>query len=236
MTEKLSEAKLAENLRIIRENIAAAAARGGRSEKDVRLMAVTKTVSPELVNAAIRGGVDLLGENRVQEYLEKRDSYLPAEVHMIGHLQTNKVKYIIDKVSMIESVDSLKLAREIDRCASRAGKVMDVLIEVNVGGELSKSGTAPQDAMSLVEQIAELSSVRIRGLMTIPPICSSKEQSMHYFSLLRQIAVDISAKNSHNVSMEFLSMGMSHDYEAAVEMGANIVRIGSALFGQRNYQ
>ncbi len=236
MTEKLSEAKLAENLRIIRENIAAAAARGGRSEKDVRLMAVTKTVSPELVNAAIRGGVDLLGENRVQEYLEKRDSYLPAEVHMIGHLQTNKVKYIIDKVSMIESVDSLKLAREIDRCASRAGKVMDVLIEVNVGGELSKSGTAPQDALSLVEQIAELSSVRIRGLMTIPPICSSKEQSMHYFSLLRQIAVDISAKNSHNVSMEFLSMGMSHDYEAAVEMGANIVRIGSALFGQRNYQ
>lgn len=236
MTEKLSEAKLAENLRIIRENIAAAAARGGRSEKDVRLMAVTKTVSPELVNAAIRGGVDLLGENRVQEYLEKRDSYLPAEVHMIGHLQTNKVKYIIDKVRMIESVDSLKLAREIDRCASRAGKVMDVLIEVNVGGELSKSGTAPQDAMSLVEQIAELSSVRIRGLMTIPPICSSKEQSMHYFSLLRQIAVDISAKNSHNVSMEFLSMGMSHDYEAAVEMGANIVRIGSALFGQRNYQ
>lgn len=236
MTEKLSEAKLSENLRIIRENIAAAAARGGRSEKDVRLMAVTKTVSPELVNAAIRGGVDLLGENRVQEYLEKRDSYLPAEVHMIGHLQTNKVKYIIDKVSMIESVDSLKLAREIDRCASRAGKVMDVLIEVNVGGELSKSGTAPQDALSLVEQIAELSSVRIRGLMTIPPICSSKEQSMHYFSLLRQIAVDISAKNSHNVSMEFLSMGMSHDYEAAVEMGANIVRIGSALFGQRNYQ
>lgn len=236
MTEKLSEAKLAENLWIIRENIAAAAARGGRSEKDVRLMAVTKTVSPELVNAAIRGGVDLLGENRVQEYLEKRDSYLPAEVHMIGHLQTNKVKYIIDKVRMIESVDSLKLAREIDRCASRAGKVMDVLIEVNVGGELSKSGTAPQDALSLVEQIAELSSVRIRGLMTIPPICSSKEQSMHYFSLLRQIAVDISAKNSHNVSMEFLSMGMSHDYEAAVEMGANIVRIGSALFGQRNYQ
>lgn len=237
MTEKISNITVIENLKVIRDNISAAAERSGRSEKDIRLMAVTKTVSPELVNVAIKNGVDLLGENRVQEYLDKKDSYQGnCEVQFIGHLQTNKVKYIIDKVSMIQSVDSVKLAEEISKCAVKTNLTMDILVEVNIGEESSKSGTSPQQVLELVDEISKMQGIRIRGLMSIPPICEKKEESLHYFSRLREIFVDIGAKNIDNVYMDFLSMGMSQDYEAAIEMGANIVRIGSALFGQRQYQ
>ncbi len=237
MTEKISNITVIENLKVIRDNISAAAERSGRSEKDIRLMAVTKTVSPELVNIAIKNGVDLLGENRVQEYLDKKDSYPgDCEVQFIGHLQTNKVKYIIDKVSMIQSVDSVKLAEEISKCAVKTNLTMDILVEVNIGEESSKSGTSPQQVLELVDEISKMQGIRIRGLMSIPPICEKKEESLHYFSRLREIFVDIGAKNIDNVYMDFLSMGMSQDYEAAIEMGANIVRIGSALFGQRQYQ
>ena len=236
MTEKASEITVVENLKIIRDNIAAAAEKSGRNEKDIRLMAVTKTVAPELVNVAINNGVDLLGENRVQEYLDKKDSYLNGcEVQFIGHLQTNKVKYIIDKVSLIQSVDSVKLAKEISRCALKNNLTMDILVEINIGEEASKSGTSPQEALELVDEISKLEALRVRGLMSIPPICDKKEESLHYFSRLRQIFIDIGAKNIDNVYMDYLSMGMSQDYEAAIEMGANIVRIGSALFGQRIY-
>ncbi|MEE1279624.1 MAG: YggS family pyridoxal phosphate-dependent enzyme [Oscillospiraceae bacterium] len=237
MTERISEIAVIENLKNIRNNIAVAAEKSGRCEKDIRLMAVTKTVTPELVNVAIKNGVDLLGENRVQEYLDKKDCYTKGcEVQFIGHLQTNKVKYIIDKVSMIQSVDSVKLATEISKNAIKNKLIMDILVEINIGQELSKSGTSPEEALELVDEISRLEGVRVRGLMSIPPICEKKSESLHYFSRLKQIFVDIGAKNIDNVYMDYLSMGMSQDYEAAIEMGANIVRIGSALFGQRHYQ
>ena len=237
MTEKTSNIAVIDNLKIIRNNIAVAAEKSGRKESDIRLMAVTKTVAPELVNIAIENGVDLLGENRVQEYLDKKDSYNSGcEVQFIGHLQTNKVKYIIDKVSMIQSVDSVKLATEISKNAVKNNLIMDILVEINIGQEVSKSGTSPQEALELVDEISKLDGIRVRGIMSIPPICEKKADSLRYFSSLRQIFVDISAKNIDNVYMDYLSMGMSQDYEAAIEMGANIVRIGSALFGQRQYR
>ncbi|MBQ8868496.1 MAG: YggS family pyridoxal phosphate-dependent enzyme [Oscillospiraceae bacterium] len=236
MTEKTSEIVVLENLKVIRDRVAAAAEKSGRSAEDVRIMAVTKTVAPELVNVAINNGISLLGENRVQEYLDKRDSYVQGtETHFIGHLQTNKVKYIIDKVSMIQSVDSVKLAKEISKNAVKNNLTMDVLVEINIGDEDSKSGIEADVTEDLIREIAELEAIRVKGIMSIPPICEKKEQSLNYFSRLRQIFVDISAKNIDNVYMEYLSMGMSQDFEAAIEMGANIVRIGSALFGQRQY-
>ena len=236
MTEKTSEIVVLENLKVIRDKVAAAAEKSGRKAEDVRIMAVTKTVAPELVNVAINNGINLLGENRVQEYLDKRDSYVSnTETHFIGHLQTNKVKYIIDKVSMIQSVDSVKLAKEISKNALKNGITMDVLVEINIGDEVSKSGIEAAGAEDLVREIAELEAIRVKGIMSIPPICEKKEQSLNYFSRLKQIFVDIGAKNIDNVYMEYLSMGMSQDFEAAIEMGANIVRIGSALFGQRQY-
>lgn len=236
MTEKTSDLVVLENLKVIRDKVAAAAEKSGRKAGDVRIMAVTKTVAPELVNVAINNGINLLGENRVQEYLDKKDSYVPkTETHFIGHLQTNKVKYIIDKVSMIQSVDSIKLAKEISKNALKNNLTMDVLVEINIGDEESKSGIEAEKAEELIREIAQLEAIRVKGIMSIPPICDNKEQSLNYFSRLRQIFVDISAKNIDNVYMEYLSMGMSQDFEAAIEMGANIVRIGSALFGQRQY-
>jgi len=234
--EKHSELAVIDNIKIIRENISAAAQKSGRKESDIRLMAVTKTVSHELVNVAINNGVNLLGENRVQEYLDKRESYLDAEVQFIGHLQTNKVKYIIDKVSMIQSVDSVKLASEISRQAQKINKTMDILLEINIGNEQSKTGASPNFIFELVDEISRLPNICIKGIMSIPPICENKTESLKYFSKLNQIFVDIKQKNIDNVYMEYLSMGMSQDYEAAIEMGANIVRIGSALFGQRIYK
>ena len=236
MTEKTSDLVVLENLKVIRDKVAAAAEKSGRKAQDVRIMAVTKTVAPELVNVAINNGINLLGENRVQEYLDKKDSYVPnTETHFIGHLQTNKVKYIIDKVSMIQSVDSIKLAKEISKNAIKNNLTMDVLVEINIGDEESKSGIEAEKAEELIREIAQLEAIRVKGIMSIPPICDNKEQSLNYFSRLRQIFVDISAKNIDNVYMEYLSMGMSQDFEAAIEMGANIVRIGSALFGRRQY-
>ena len=175
-----------ENIKQIKQNIKDAAERSGRKFEDIKIMAVTKTVLPELVNVAINEGITLLGENRVQEFLDKKDSYLPAEVHFIGHLQTNKVKYIIDKVSMIQSVDSLKLAKEISRLAVKKQKTMDVLVEINIGEEESKSGIKSEEALSLVTEIAALDGIKVRGIMSIPPICDKKEQLIEYFSKLNQ--------------------------------------------------
>ena len=235
MTERISKIDVIENLKVIREKIATASQISGRSEKDIRLMAVTKTVAPELVNVAIENGVTLLGENRVQEFLDKKESYSEAEVQFIGHLQTNKVKYIIDKVSMIQSVDSVKLAAEISKHAVKNNINMPILIEVNIGEEETKSGTTPSQVLEIVHEISCLPSICVRGLMSIPPICSEKAESLRYFSKLNQIFVDIRDKKIDNVYMEYLSMGMSQDFEAAIESGANIVRIGSALFGPRLY-
>lgn len=210
------------------ENIKNAMAQAGRSDK-VRLMAVTKTVSPDRINCAIGLGIDLLGENRVQEFLEKRESYAPAEVHFIGSLQTNKVKYIIDKVSMIHSVDSLRLAEEIDRRAAQHGLVMDILAEINIGGEESKSGIAPREAEDFCEKLKALGNVRLRGLMTIPPPGCGEDR----FAEMQELFAGI--KSSVDDSFDTLSMGMSGDYEAAIKYGATIIRIGSGLFGYRKY-
>lgn len=236
MTENRSDFVI-ENLNRIKDNISNAAIKSGRSLSDIRIMAVTKTVAPELVNVAIENGIDLLGENRVQEFLDKKDNYLKsAEVQFIGNLQTNKVKYIINNVSMIQSVNSIKLAKEINRLAQKNSKVMDILLEINIGNELTKQGIDTALAFDTLYEIAELPFVCVRGLMAIPPICEEKSESLKYFSQLKQLSVDIDSKNIDNVYMKYLSMGMSQDYEAAVEMGSNIVRIGSALFGQRIYK
>lgn len=214
------------------ENIEKAKAAAGRTD-DVRLMAVTKTVTPERINYAIGLGIDLLGENRVQEYMDKREQYQPAEVHFIGGLQSNKVKYIIDKVSMIHSVDNLRLAEEISRRAEQHGLDMDILAEINIGGEETKGGVTPESAEEFCAQVGELPHIRLRGLMTIPPPGCGEE----IFAGMQRLFSDLSTDKSVNKDGRFdtLSMGMSGDYETAVKHGSTIVRIGSGLFGYRKY-
>lgn len=193
-------------------------------------MAVTKTVPPRDVNIAIGEGLTLLGENRVQEYLEKRDFYTkPHKLHIIGHLQTNKVKYIAEDADMIESVDSLRLAAEIDRQCAKIGKVMPILCEVNIGGEESKSGISPQNIYDLLYEISQYKNISVKGLMTIPP----KGDCEKFFCKMQELFIDIRSKNIDNISMSVLSMGMSHDYPLAIKYGSNIIRIGTRLFGAR---
>ena len=217
-----------ENLRIIRENIADAAEKYRSPGDRIRIMAVTKTVPPEAVNHAVSLGVDLLGENRVQEYQSKADAYdKSAEVQFIGHLQTNKVKYIISSVSMIQSVDSIRLAQEIDRLAVKNGLVMDVLCEVNIGGEESKSGIAPAELEGLLKEVSSLEGLRLRGLMTIPPPSDSDVFLGRMQELYNRFAPEY--------SFDTLSMGMTHDYAQAVKYDSTVVRIGTGLFGARNY-
>lgn len=216
-------------------NIKRAMSEANRTDS-VKLMAVTKTVTPDRINCAVELGVDLLGENRVQEFLDKRDSYKPAEVHFIGGLQTNKVKYIIDKVSMIHSVDSLRLAEEISRRAGQHGLVMDILVEVNIGGEATKGGIDPDGVRELCAQVLSLPNIRLRGLMTIPPPGCSEE----VFAEMQRCFLDIrnsppSAAREDNLLFDTLSMGMSGDYETAIKYGSTIIRVGSALFGYRKY-
>lgn len=222
---------VSENLRIIRERTAEAADkyRGGVQP---RIMAVTKTVPPETVNFAISQGIDLMGENRVQEFLSKQEAYdKSAEIHFIGHLQTNKVKYIIGAMSMIQSVDSLKLGQEISRHAVAAGKVMDILCEVNIGGEDSKSGVAPDQLRSLISQLTPLEGIRIKGLMTIPP----PSESDIFLGRMEELFNKLKDEKIPGISMDELSMGMTHDYAEAVKHGSTIIRIGTGLFGARNY-
>ena len=220
-----------ENLKLIRENVGEAAEKCGRKAEDIRVMAVTKTVAPEIVNHAIELGLDLLGENRVQEYLSKAEAYSPAEVHFIGGLQTNKVKYIIESVSMIQSVDSLKLGTEIDRLAAKHGRVMDILCEVNIGGEESKGGVAPDKLRELIAQLAQLKNIRIKGLMTIPP----PSQSDIFLGRMQELYNDLRDNKIEGADMQVLSMGMTHDYAEAVKYGSTLVRIGTGLFGARDY-
>jgi pyridoxal phosphate enzyme (YggS family) len=222
-----------ENLKRIRYNIAEASDKYRTHEDKVRLMAVTKTVPAEAVNHAVSLGIDLLGENRVQEYQSKQDLYdKSAEVQFIGHLQTNKVKYIIGSVSMIQSVDSVKLAAEINRLAEANNKIMDVLCEVNVGGEESKSGVSPDKLPELLENISQMKNIRVRGLMTIPP----PVESDIFLARMQELFNETKEKNSGGISMDVLSMGMTHDYVNAVKYGSTLVRIGTGLFGARNYK
>ncbi len=228
---------VADNLKRIRENIENAKLKAGRTD-EVRLMGVTKTVDPEIVNFTVRNGVTLLGENRVQEFLDKRDRYEgDPEIHFIGGLQTNKVKYIIDKVSMIHSADSEKLIRETDRRAVNAGLRMDILIEVNIGAEESKSGIMPEQLDELAYMAAEMNGVRLRGLMAIPPI-DTDGSSERYFAQMQRLFADLRDKTAGDgrFAVDTLSMGMSGDYETAIRHGSTIVRIGSALYGKRIYR
>lgn len=225
-----------DNYKRIKENVNEAAVKAGRGTDDVRLMCVTKTIEAEYINPVLDLGADLIGENRVQEYLGKRDALhlSGVERHLIGHLQTNKVKQIVGEVDMIESVDSVKLAKEISKQSVNKGVTTNVLVEVNVGKEDSKSGIFMESLEELLGEIAQMPAIKIKGLMTIPPICDENEVRK-YFSAMHQSFVDIKAKKIDNIDMEILSMGMSGDYEAAVLEGSNIVRVGSAIFGARKY-
>lgn len=240
MMEKLSvEARfetIAANLDFIREEIAQAAKQSGRTPDEIQLMAVTKTVEPVFINHAISCGIDLIGENKVQELLSKQDflNLDGVDVHLIGHLQTNKVKQILPHVSMIQSVDSLKLAKEISKQAQRLDKEMKCLLEVNVGEEESKTGAGFDQALSLLEEMSALPNLKVCGLMAIPPICEEKEL-IEYFEKMRQLFVDIQSKKMDNITMEILSMGMSSDYKLAILHGATMVRVGSSIFGPRLY-
>lgn len=222
-----------ENYKRIVSNINEAKIRYGRENDDIEIIAVTKTVDPEIVNHAITScGIKTIGENRVQEYLSKKDVYRPVSVHFIGQLQTNKVKYIIDSADMIQSVDSVKLAGEINRHAERIGKIQDILCEVNIAGEESKGGVAPDSLEEMLYEISELKNIRVMGLMTVPPAYDSEK----FLYKMQEKYIDISEKNIDNINMSVLSMGMSGDYELAVRYGSNKVRIGSALFGARVYK
>ena len=228
---------IAENVAIVKNNIAAAALRAGRDPKEIMLVAATKTNGADRVREAIAAGVDACGENRVQEMLEKAalGAYEGAPLHFIGHLQRNKVKSVVGLVSLIHSVDSLELLRQIDRIAAAKGLVQDVLLEINIGAEDSKSGFAPEELGFALDAAGALKNVRVRGLMAIPPICASGEENRQYFVRMKQLFVDNCEKKYDNVRMDFMSMGMSGDYETAVECGAHIVRVGTAIFGPRVY-
>lgn len=228
---------IAENVKLVKENIAAAAVRCGRDPKDIKLVAATKMNDAFRVREAIAAGVDICGENRVQELQEKlaQGAYDGCPLHFIGHLQKNKVKYIIGKVELIHSVDSVSLAQEINKRAAALGLTQDILLEVNIGAEENKSGFAPEELACALDEMAQFSSIRVLGLMAIPPVCEISENNRVYFRRMKQLFIDIGQKKYDNVTMQLLSMGMSADYEVAVEEGANLVRVGTGIFGARNY-
>ena len=223
-----------ENMEDVKERIRVACGRAGRPQGDVTLIAVSKTKPLELVREAYEAGARDFGENKVQDLLDRIDA-LPSDIrwHMIGHLQRNKVKYIIGKVAMIHSVDSLRLAEEISRESVKHQVDTDILIEVNVAGEESKFGVSVEEAPQLVEEISRMPAVHVRGLMTIAPFVENAEENRQYFRKLKQLSVDIERKNIDNVNMTALSMGMTGDYSVAIEEGATCVRVGTGIFGER---
>lgn len=227
-----------ENYKELSLGISEAALKCGRDPSDIRFMAVTKTVEPIFINHALSLGIDLIGENRVQEFMLKRDelNLTGVEKHLIGHLQTNKVRQIVGNVDFIDGVDSVKIAKEIGKASLKAGISTDILLEINIGGEESKFGFTPESIEEKVCEIAEIEGIRIRGLMAIPPICDDSEKNRVFFENMHRMFIDIGAKKIHNVSMDILSMGMSGDYCDAIASGSTMVRIGSALFGARNYR
>lgn len=233
--EKSSVEIFDENYRRILEEISAAAIKSGRSEDDVTLLAATKTVDVSVINHAIKSGIGYIGENRVQEFLLKFPDYLPVHKHFIGHLQTNKVKDIIGKVELIHSVDSRHLAKEISKQSIKNGITTDILIEVNVGSEESKYGFSPTEVAERVQEISGFDNIRVRGLMAIPPVCNAAAENIKFFDMLYKLFVDIRSQTLDNSNIDILSMGMSDDFATAIECGATMVRVGTALFGRRNY-
>ena len=229
--------QIATNVAAIKQRIAAAASRAGRAPETIRLMAVSKTVEPARIRQAIEAGMTLFGENYVQEAREKiPDVGHTVEWHMIGHLQTNKVKYVVNLFDWIHSVDRLELARELDKRAGQNNRRLNVLIEVNVSGEESKSGAEASQALELVRQISLLPHLSVRGLMTMPPYSDDPENSRPYFKALHKLRDEISAAAIPNIQMDELSMGMTDDFEVAIEEGATIIRVGRAIFGARSYK
>ena len=227
---------VAENYREVQTKIDETCSACGRNKDEVTLIAVSKTKPVSMLMEAYEAGARVFGENKVQEILEKYDQ-MPTDVkwHMIGHLQRNKVKYIIDKVSMIHSVDSLRLAQTIEQEAAKKNIVMPVLIEVNVAGEESKYGLAPKDVDSFVEEVSAYEHIQVCGLMTIAPFVENPEENRDIFRQLKKLSVDIDAKKHNNITMSVLSMGMTGDYLTAVSEGATMVRVGTGIFGERNY-
>lgn len=236
MTEK-SLTDIEYNYRSICENINNAAISIGKKYEDITFLAATKMVDAEAINYAISLGLKYIGENKVQELLSKYDQYDldNASLQFIGHLQTNKVKQIIGKVDLIQSVYTVKLANEISKEAIKNNINQDILIEVNVGNEESKSGIALENVYDLLGEIKDIPNISVKGLMCIPPICQNDQELANYFDNMHNLFIDIRDKKLDNISMEILSMGMSSDYELAIKHGANMVRVGSSLFGYRNY-
>ena len=228
---------IAENVARIKAEMAAAAIAAGRDPKEILLCAATKMNDAENVRQAIAAGVDCCGENRVQELPQKlsQNAYEGASVHFIGHLQTNKVKQVVGKVSLIHSVDSLRLLEAINKEAAKQGIVQDILLEINIGNEESKSGFCKEEALEVVERIGDFSNIRVRGLMAIPPICQNSTDNHKFFQEMCNLSVDIKAKNSDNVSVEIMSMGMSDDFTDAIACGSTMIRVGTAIFGARGY-
>ncbi|MDD5924144.1 MAG: YggS family pyridoxal phosphate-dependent enzyme [Clostridia bacterium] len=232
-----NKADIEYNYKYINEQIALACQKAGRSRDEITFLSAVKTVPADIINYAISLGLDHIGENKVQELLEKYDEYdlKNASLQFIGHLQTNKVRQIVGKVDMIQSVDSVKLAQEISKRSEALGICTDVLVEVNTGREESKSGVMVEEAYELIDRIREFNGIKVKGLMTIPPICEPNEKNLKYFSMIYNLFIDIRSKKVDNVDMSILSMGMSDDYADAIAEGATMVRIGSALFGKRIY-
>ena len=227
---------ITENLEQVRKNIDEACRMAGRDPKEVTLIAVSKTKPVSMLKEAYDAGARCFGENKVQEIMDKHPQ-LPEDIqwHMIGHLQRNKVKYIVDKVSMIHSVDSLRLAQTIEQEAAKHNVCVPVLLEVNVAQEESKFGLKMDEVLPLIETIADFPHIKVQGLMTIAPYVENAEDNRDFFRQLKKLSVDIEAKNINNVSMSVLSMGMTGDYQVTVQEGATMVRVGTGIFGERNY-
>ena len=228
---------IAENVKEVKSRIAAAALACGRNPEEILLCAATKMNDASRVREAVAAGIDICGENRVQELTEKnaQGAYEGCPLHFIGHLQKNKVKQVVGVVSLIHSVDSLELLEVIDRKAENLGIIQDVLLEVNIGAEEAKSGFSPDELDETMSKLGNFAHIKVRGLMAIPPICQNMEENRPYFSQMKQLFIDIGAKKYDNSSMDYLSMGMSADYEVAISEGANIVRVGTGIFGARDY-
>lgn len=227
---------IADNVAAIEQKIKIAAEKSGRKREDVLLLAVSKTVDIPRIQEAVDLGLNELGENKPQEINRKYYEIDNVKWHLIGHLQTNKVKYIIDKVCLIHSLDSLKLAEEIEKRAAAKDITMDVLIEINIGNEESKHGVDYDMAEKLALEVSNFKHIRVKGLMCVAPFVDNPEENRDYFKKMKKLFVDIRDKNYDNIDMKYLSMGMTNDYEVAIEEGANIVRIGTGIFGARNYE
>lgn len=226
---------IADNIKLVEEKITAACQRVGRKREEILLLAVSKTVEIPKIMEAVELGLNELGENKPQEINKKYPEIKGVKWHQIGHLQTNKVKYIIDKVCLIHSLDSIKLAQELDKRAKVNNLTIDVLVEINIADEETKHGVVYNEAEKFALDASKFDNVRVKGLMCVAPFVDDPEDNRKYFKKMHKLFVDIGAKNYDNIDMAYLSMGMTNDYEVAIEEGANIVRIGTGIFGHRNY-